>query len=49
MEFRWATTEGAHSMPAIEELEYLGYVVVRRDGEIVVDPRYRTVLMRRDG
>ena len=41
-EFRWATVTGQqHSMPAVEELEYLGY---ERVGE---DWRYGTVLMRR--
>lgn len=41
-EFRWASPTGAHNMPAVEELEYLGYRVVGRD------PRYGSVLMLRE-
>lgn len=40
-EVRWATEKPAHSMPMVEELEYLGYV---RAGK---DPRYGSILMAR--
>ena len=49
MEFRWASESGAHSMPHPDELLYLGYDYVWRDGEIVRQPSYpETVLMRRE-
>jgi hypothetical protein len=40
-EFRRATEVGAHTMVAVEELLYLGYI------KIGFDPRYRTWLMGR--
>jgi hypothetical protein len=47
-EYRWATTAGAHSMPHVEELKYMGYEHVLRDGVPVRDPRYpSSMLMRR--
>lgn len=48
VEYRWASTAGAHTMPHPDELAYLGYEHVMRDGRAVVDPRYpHSVLMRR--
>lgn len=41
-EYRWASITGAHSMPAPEELEWLGYKAVGSD------PRYGTILYRRE-
>jgi len=48
-EFRWATInpDGQHSMASVDELIYLGYEVVRRDGEVCGDARYGSVLMTR--
>lgn len=49
IDYRWATIrpEGQHSLPHVEELLYLGWTIVRRDGEICGDVRYGSVLMRR--
>jgi hypothetical protein len=47
-EYRWATDGRAHSMPHVDELKYLGYEHVLRDGVAVRDPRYpNSMLMRR--
>ena len=47
--FRWASATGAHGMATPDELRYLGYVPVLRDGAEVRDPRYPgSLLMRRD-
>lgn len=48
-EYRWASSCGAHSMPHPEELLYLGYAYVERNGERVRDPRYGSWLMARRG
>jgi hypothetical protein len=40
-EFRQATEKGAHTMPHVEELEYLGYI------KIAKDMRYGSWLMGR--
>ena len=48
-EYRWANEVGAHSMPHPDELRWLGFDFVLRDGQPVRDPRYpESVLMRRD-
>lgn len=50
VEYRWASIldRPPHSMPAVAELLYLGYEVVRRDGEVCGDARYSAVLCRRE-
>ncbi len=50
IEFRWATIreDGQHSLPHVDELLYLGYDIVRRDGEICGDPRYGSILCSRE-
>lgn len=48
-EYRWASEAGAHSMPHPDELRWLGFLPVVRDGEEVRDPRYPgSLLMVRD-
>ena len=47
-DYRWASESGANAMPYPEELVYLGYEIVRRDGEPCRYPPHPTsVLMRR--
>jgi len=47
--FRWASETGAHGMATPDELRYLGWVPVVRDGAEVRDPRFPgSLLMRRD-
>lgn len=49
-EYRWASDTGSQGMPYPEELQYLGYHPMIRDGHSVSDPRYPgSLLMRRDG
>jgi len=49
-EYRWANEKGAHSMPHPDELHWLGYEYVLKDGQTVRDLRYPdSVLMRRVG
>lgn len=48
-EYRWASERGVHSMPHPDELRYLGFLPVVRDGREVRDPRYPgSLLMVRD-
>ena len=47
-EYRWANEVGAHSMPHPDELRWLGFEPVFRNGQPVRDPRYPdSVLMKR--
>ena len=49
LEYRWASEHCAHWLPHPDELRYLGYVPVIRNGEAVGDPRYPgTLLFARD-
>lgn len=47
-DYRWASETGAPSLPYPEELLYLGYEFVMRNGVTCRDPWYiSSVLMRR--